>query len=155
MPRVEESITINRPADEVFDFVTTPENDGLWSATAVERHRETEGPIDVGSRIKAVDKFLGRRIESTFEVTEHEPGRRSSIRLSGPFAATGTYILDPMNGATRFRWLMEAAPGLGGVFLGRATDPIVTFFFRRRLRFDLRRLKEVLEGPHQSPSQAA
>jgi carbon monoxide dehydrogenase subunit G len=150
MPDVEASITIKRPADEVFDFVTTPENDPLWSSTAVERRRETEGPIAVGSRIKAVDKFLGRRIESTFEVTEHEPGRRSSIRLSGPVSATGSYILEPMNGATRFRWVMEADPGLGGVFLGRVTDPLVTFFFRRRLRFDLRRLKEVLEESRQT-----
>jgi carbon monoxide dehydrogenase subunit G len=146
MPRVEESVTINRSADEVFDFVTTPENDSMWTSTAVERRRETEGPINVGSRIKAVDKFLGRKIESTFEVTEHEPGRRSSVRLSGPVSATGSYILEPMNGATRFRWVMDAQPGLGGVFLGRVTDPVVTFLFRRQLRFNLRRLKEVLEG---------
>jgi hypothetical protein len=26
----------------------------------VERQRESEGPIEVGSRIRAVDKFLGR-----------------------------------------------------------------------------------------------
>jgi carbon monoxide dehydrogenase subunit G len=154
MPRVEESITIKRPADEVFDFVTTPENDSLWTSTAVERRRETEGPINVGSRIRAVDKFLGRKIESTFEVTEHEPGRRSSVQLSGPVSATGSYILEPMNGATRFRWVMDAEPGLGGVFLGRVTDPIVTFLFRRRLRFDLRRLKEVLEGPRGIPDRA-
>ena len=146
MPRVEESVTINRSADEVFDFVTTPENDSMWTSTAVERRRETEGPINVGSRIKAVDKFLGRKIESTFEVTEHEPGRRSSVRLSGPVSATGSYILEPMNGATRFRWVMDAERGLGGVFLGRITDPVVTFLFRRQLRFNLRRLKEVLEG---------
>jgi hypothetical protein len=154
MPRVEESITIKRPAEEVFDFVTTPENDSLWTSTAVERRRETEGPISVGSRIKAVDKFLGRKIESTFEVTEHEPGRRSSVRLSGPVSATGSYILEPMDGATRFRWVMDAEPGLGGVFLGRVTDPIVTFLFRRQLRFNLRRLKEVLEGPGGIPGRA-
>jgi hypothetical protein len=154
MPRVEEGITIKRPADEVFDFVTTPENDSLWTSTAVERRRETEGPISVGSRIKAVDKFLGRKIESTFEVTEHEPGRRSSVRLSGPVSATGSYILEPMNGATLFRWVMDAEAGLGGVFLGRVTDPIVTFLFRRQLRFNLRRLKEVLEGPGGIPGRA-
>ena len=147
MPRVEESVTIKRPADEIFEFVTTPENDSSWASTAVERRRETEGPIGVGSRIKAVDKFLGRKVESTFEVTEHEPGRRSSVRLSGPVSATGSYILEPMNGMTRFRWVLDAEAGLGGVFLGRVTDPIVMFLFRRRLRFDLRRLKEVLEGP--------
>ncbi len=146
MPRVEESIVINRPAEEVFAFVTTPENDRLWVSTAVERSRESEDPIGVGSRIRAVDTFLGRRIESTFEVTEHEPSRRSSIRLEGPIAARGSYVLDPEDGTTRFRWILDAEPGLGGLYLGRITDPLVTTIFRRRLRRDLRSLKSVLEA---------
>lgn len=146
MPRVEESIVIDRPAEEVFAFVTTPENDRLWVSTAVERSRESEGPIGVGSRIRAVDNFLGRRIESTFEVTEHEPSRRSSIRLEGPIAARGSYVLDPEDGGTRFRWILDAEPGLGGLYLGRITDPLVTMIFRRRLQRDLRSLKGVLEA---------
>ncbi len=146
MPRVEARIGIEQSPAEVFAFVTTPENDRLWMSTAVERHRESEGPIGVGSRIRAVDRFLGRRIESVFEITEHEPNTRSSIRLEGPVAARGSYLLEPLDGRTLFRWVLEADPGLGGLYLGRITDPLVTFLFRRRLRFDLRRLKNVLEG---------
>ena len=84
MPSVEESIVINRPAEEVFAFVTTPENDRLWSSTAVERMREGDEPIRVGSRIRAADKFFGRRVESTLHVTEHGPSRRSMVRIEGP-----------------------------------------------------------------------
>jgi carbon monoxide dehydrogenase subunit G len=145
MPRVEEEIVIDRPPAEVFDFVTTPENDLEWISTAVERRRENEGPIDVGSRVRAVDKFLGRRIESTFEVTEHTPSTRSAIRLEGPVAARGTYVLEPAGAGTRFRWMLDADPGLGGLYLGRITDPLVTFVFRRRIRSDLSQLKERLE----------
>jgi hypothetical protein len=125
--------------------VTDPENDREWVSTAVERQREKEGPIGVGSRIRAVDKFLGRRIESTLEVTEHEPNTRSAIRLEGPISASGTYVLEPENGRTRFRWVLDAEAGLGGLYLGRVTDPLVTFIFRRRIRSDLRRLKGALE----------
>jgi hypothetical protein len=145
MPRVEEKIAIKQPPETVFAFVTTPENDHLWVSTAVERHRESEGPIRVGSRIRAVDKFLGRRIQSVFEVTEHEPSTRSSIRLQGPIEARGSYIIEPLDGRTLFRWVLEADPGLGGLYLGRVTDPLVTLIFRLRLRFDLRRLRDVLE----------
>jgi hypothetical protein len=145
MPVVEESIVIDRPAEEVFAFVTTPENDHLWSSTAVERAREADEPIRVGSRIRAVDKFLGRKVESTLHVTEHEPSRRSSVRIDGPFRAEGSYVLDPTNGGTRFRWILDAERGLGGLYLGRITDPLVTIIFRRRLRGDLRRLKQALE----------
>jgi uncharacterized membrane protein len=147
MPRVEEEIIIQRPPEDVFAFTTAPENDRLWSSTAVERRVESDGPIQVGTRIKAVDKFLGRRIESTFEVTEHEPNRRSAIKfVSGPVRAEGTYTFEPASGGTRFRWTLQAPPGLGGLYLGRVTDPLVTWIFRRRLQRDLRRLKEVMEG---------
>jgi carbon monoxide dehydrogenase subunit G len=145
MPAVEESILIDRPAEDVFAFVTTPENDRLWSSTAVEREREGDEPIRVGSKIRAVDKFLGRKLESTFHVTEYEPSRRSSVRIDGPVKAEGSYFLEPADGGTRFRWRMDAERGLGGVYLGRVTDPLVTMIFRRRLRGDLRRLKQVLE----------
>jgi len=154
MPRVDERITIDRPPEEVFAFVTTPENDYLWVGTAVERRREPEGPIGVGSKIHAVDRFLGRRIESTLEITEHEPSSRSTIRLRGPISAEGTYEVAALGGRTSFRWTLEAEPGLGGLYLGRITDPLVTFMFRRRVRFDLRNLKEVLEtraGPAAPP----
>jgi uncharacterized protein YndB with AHSA1/START domain len=150
MPRVEEEIVIERPPEEVFIYVTTPENDREWFSTAVERRRESEGPIDVGSRIRAVDKFLGRRIESTLEVTEHVPSTRSSVRLDGPIKARGTYELEPAGTGTRLRWILDAESGLGGLYLGRITDPLVTFVFRRRTRADLRRLKETLESRSQA-----
>jgi hypothetical protein len=145
MPKVDESIVIDRPAEEVFEFVTTPENDPLWTSTAVERAREGDEPIRVGSRIRAVDKFLGRKLESTFHVTDYEPSRRSSVRIDGPVKAQGSYVLEPTDGGTRFHWTMDAERGLGGLYLGRITDPLVTVIFRRRIRGDLRRLKEVLE----------
>ena len=147
MPRVEEEIVIERPPEEVFAFVTTPENDLEWVSTAVERQREQEGPIAVGSRIRAVDRFLGRRIESTLEVTEHAPPTRSSVRLEGPIKAQGSYVLEPENARTRFRWALDAEAGLGGLYFGKLTDPLVTLLFRRRIRFDLRRLKAALERP--------
>jgi carbon monoxide dehydrogenase subunit G len=150
MPRVEEEIVIDRPPEDVFAFVTKPENDREWVSTAVERQRESEGPIDVGARIRAVDKFLGRRIESTLEVTEHVPSTRSTIRLDGPISASGTYALEPVNGGTRFQWTLDADAGLGGLYLGRITDPLVTFVFRRRIRGDLHRLKSTLESRSQT-----
>lgn len=145
MPRVEEEVVIDRPPEDVFTFVTSPEKDLEWVSTAVERRRESEAPIDVGSRIRAVDKFLGRRIESTLEVTEHKPSTRSSVRLDGPVKARGTYELEPAGTGTRFKWILDAEPGLGGLYLGRITDPLVTFVFRRRIRSDLERLKSRLE----------
>jgi len=146
LPRVSEQVRIDRPVDEVFEFVTTPANDREWMGTAVERRPETEGQLRQGAKVQAVDKFRGRRIESTFEVIEHQPSSRSAIRLEGPIAAEGLYELESTNGGTLFRWTLDAQAGLGGLYLGKLTDPLVTLLFRRRMRFDLRRLKQTLES---------
>jgi hypothetical protein len=50
---------------------------------------------------------------------------------------------------------MEAESGLGGLYLGRVTDPLVTLLFRRRIRWDLRRLKEALETPTEGSPTAS
>jgi hypothetical protein len=55
-------------------------------------------------------------------------------------------VFDDGNGRTRFVWTLDAESGLGGLYLGRITDPLVTLLFRRRVRWDLRRLKEALES---------
>lgn len=36
MARVESSVVIERPVDEVFEFVTDPRNEALWSSLIVE-----------------------------------------------------------------------------------------------------------------------
>jgi hypothetical protein len=95
MPRVEESIVLERPAEEVFAFVTTPENDHLWSSTAVERSRDSEEPLGVGSRIRAIDKFLGRRIESTLVDTDPWPIRRDRQLRPRPGGRANPLPVDP------------------------------------------------------------
>ena len=74
MIRVETSVHINRPGDEVFAFISNFENNPLWQSGQVEARFASEGPLRVGSTYDQVAKFLGRRIESTFEVLEYEPG---------------------------------------------------------------------------------
>jgi hypothetical protein len=59
-------------------------------------------------------------------------------------------VLEPAGTGTRFKWILEAESGLGGLYLGRITDPLVTFVFRRRIKSDLRRLKDALEGRTQT-----
>jgi hypothetical protein len=48
MTRVEHTIEIARPLDEVFDFITDPVNDPVWLSSVLDV-RAPEGPIAVGS----------------------------------------------------------------------------------------------------------
>ena len=57
----EVSVVIDRPMDRVWEFLNSPENELLWQSSAVERVLLTDGPLRKGSRIREVDRFLGRR----------------------------------------------------------------------------------------------
>lgn len=146
MPRIEESVIIERPVEELFGFLTAPENDLLWVSAAVERQIESEGPIGVGTRIRFVDRVAGRRIEWRAEVTEYEPNVRTRIRsISGPMRVQGGKTFEPAQGGTRLTIELEAGSPIGAL-LGKLSDPFATRMLRRQIRADLARLKSVLEG---------
>ena len=73
MTKLEASVVINRPTEEVFAFVTDIEKLPQWMSELVEAKQTSEGPMGVGTTMSAVASPLGRRAESTQEVTEYEP----------------------------------------------------------------------------------
>ena len=75
MVTFEFELTIDRPPEEVFDYLEDPQKVVQWQAWAVEVVQESEGPRGAGTRFRDVRKFLGRRIESTVEFTEYDPPR--------------------------------------------------------------------------------
>jgi hypothetical protein len=50
MTRFEQSVVINRPSEQVFDFLANPLNDPLWSSASVEIRKTSGGPVGVGPR---------------------------------------------------------------------------------------------------------
>ncbi len=142
MARVESSIVIERPVEEVFDFVTDPRNEALWSSLIVEQEKTSEGPTGVGTSLRNTVRFLGRQFDMTFEITEHEINKRNCIRtVSGPIPATGYRIVEPVKGGTRFTQITEGE--VGGFF--RLAEPLVIRAARRQYETDLAALKDVLE----------
>jgi uncharacterized protein YndB with AHSA1/START domain len=69
--RVEESVEINRPVEEVFSYVANPENLPEWSSIVLKVRKETQGAPKEGDRFTSVTKFLGRRTETPFEVVSY------------------------------------------------------------------------------------
>src|SRR4029450_4607706 len=76
--RVEGSIIIDRPAGEVFEFLSVRTNDPVWMASVTESEwLDPAAPMGVGRRGRMVMQAMGRR-EFLDEVTEYEPGRRGA-----------------------------------------------------------------------------
>ncbi len=142
--RIEETVEIDRPLEEVFDYVANPENLPVWSSIVLEVHKEAQGELREGDRFTTVAKFLGRRFETPMEVTSHEPPRQHSDRSTGgPFEQEYTYTFEQTaGGPTRLTQVAEGEPG--GFF--RLVGPLLEMAGKRQFRADLQTLKDLLEA---------
>jgi uncharacterized protein YndB with AHSA1/START domain len=68
------TVTIDRPVDEVFDFVAEPSNEPKWHFDVKEVVRPTQGPLALNTTYEWVVRFLGTKTY-VGEVTAFEPNR--------------------------------------------------------------------------------
>jgi carbon monoxide dehydrogenase subunit G len=141
--RYELAVEIARPPGEVWAYLADPTHLPEWQADVEEVRNAPGGPLGEGATFTEVRSFLGKRAESTLEVTTAEPGRELSLAtVSGPVQVSIRHRLEPTGEGTHV--LVEADAdagklfGLGGPLLRRAAE--------RRARSDFERLKAVLEG---------
>jgi uncharacterized membrane protein len=147
MTKIERSIVIDRPIDEVFEFTHDPANDALWQTTLVESKLLTDGPMRVGSQWREVRRFLGKRVETVMELTEYEPNTRSAIKMVfGPIPLKGGYLLESLNGSTRF----TATGELDAHGFFKLAEPVFARMATRELESSLGHLKDLLEARPES-----
>ena len=143
MARIEFTTEVKRPVEEVFAYLTDPANLPEWQSGAIEGRMETLAPLAVGSRLVEVRKFLGRKLESTLEVTEYEPSRRFAFKVvSGPVPFHVEHTLEPSNGGTRLSVVGEGESG--GFF--KLAEPLVIKAVERQTKSDFETLKDLLEA---------
>jgi len=143
MIRVEHKIVINRPVEELFAFHENPDNPSKWESGIVEYEQTSEGSIGVGATFREIRIFIGRRIESTTEINEHEPNKKFAIKTtSGPIPLKGTVTFESLNGGTEVKVLAESE--LGG-FLSLA-EPIFKRTMQRQIEGNFANQKDLLEA---------
>jgi uncharacterized membrane protein len=136
-------IEIKRPREEVSAFAADPTNATAWYKNIKAVEWETPPPAAIGSRIRFSARFLGRTLDYTYEVREHEPGHRFVMATAeGPFPMETTYTWeDAPGGATKMTLRNRGEPsGFSAV-----AAPVMTRAMRRANKTDLRRLKSLLE----------
>ena len=136
--KYEHEVEIERAPEDVYAFLSDPENLPKW------QHEVLEVRLESDTRFTEVRTFIGRRVESTIEIIAAEPGREFSIRSGvGPVHFAVRHLLEPAGEGTRLR-VMGESEGAGGIFKlgGRLLHRAV----ERRAREDFRRLKELLES---------
>lgn len=118
MATVETSISINKPPDQVFAYLTDVQNQRALNSSIIEIL--TDGPVAVGSHYKVKMSVMGRPFESENEIVALEPNKTFAVKtLATPPASpvTNTYTLEPEGTGTRLRLSMDAVvmPGTEGM----------------------------------------
>ena len=134
---------INRARDEVASYAGDPANAPQWYANIDTVTWNTPPPMSVGSKLTFVARFMGRRLEYTYEIVEFVPGERLVMRTSqGPFPMETTYIwANAGPGKTRMTLRNHGEPsGFASI-----TAPIMSSAMRRANHKDLANLKTILE----------
>jgi uncharacterized membrane protein len=134
---------IERPRDDVSSYSGDPTNAPQWYSNIDSVDWKTQPPIRIGSRLAFVARFLGRKLEYTYEIVELVPGERLVMRTSeGPFPMETTYEWqDAGPGRTRMTLRNRGEPhGFAAV-----TAPVMAGAMRRANVKDLARLKQILE----------
>lgn len=143
MITVDVEIEIERPAGEVFGYVSDFSNNPVWQGGISEAEYLTESPLRVGSRYRQVATMGRRRIESVFEVVSLEAGASVTIAtVESTFPIQVTRRVEVL-GPTRTRVTAHVEGEPGG--LARLTGPLVRRLVRRDIERDYQRLKRVLE----------
>jgi polyketide cyclase/dehydrase/lipid transport protein len=143
MSRIERSIVIERPAEEVFSFLHDSGKDAMWQTTLAESEAVTDGPPRVGAQIREVRRFLGLRVEMTRELTEYAPPTASSFKVvSGPVPMAGSYVLESADGATK----LTARGDLDAHGFFKVAEPLFARMAARELETSLGHLKDIIES---------
>jgi uncharacterized protein YndB with AHSA1/START domain len=142
MAKVEASIQIDRPVEEVYAYATTVDTLPQWLGAVQEVEQLTDEPLGVGTQIRAVGKMLGRRLVTLVEVTALEPGVRFAFTgVMGPFTGHNNYTFESVAGGTKVTDVAESETS-GAL---RLFDPLMGRMMRRQFEANLAALKDRLE----------
>ena len=137
------NLLILRPVRDVFNFITTPANNSHWQYGSLVSVQISPGDMQIGTVFSSFGHFMGRRIQSDFEVTEFETNRSYSFEsISGPVQLQTSYRFEPVNQDTNI--IVSSLINPGGFF--NLVDPIVARATKKQYRENLTRLKELLEA---------
>jgi uncharacterized membrane protein len=99
MIKIERTITIHRPSDEVFAYVSDFEHAPQVISGQRAGRMTSDGPTRVGTTFVTTSKFLRRR--QTNQITEYEPDRRLAWKAISSVGSTTTWDFEPAGASTR------------------------------------------------------
>lgn len=135
---------INRPVEEVFDYVADVRNELQWNPTVISMEKVSADPVGLGTLFVGNYKQLGR---AAIEIVEYERPRRLALRAGWKrLAFTGTFDLRGDAHETEMRIHIEIEPS---GFL-RLLVPLMASKMRKDLLHHGELMTRALEQPQLS-----
>ena len=135
---------IPHPREIVASYAGDPSNAPQWYANIVSVTWQTPPPVAVGSRMDFEARFLGRRLNYTYEVVGLVPGQRLVMRtVDGPFPMETTYTWKSVSEGTRMTLRNRGTPS----GFAKAAAPMMAKAMKAAMTKDLARLAERLQHP--------
>lgn len=142
------SAMIYRPIKQVFDFVSTPENDFQWQYGTLAAAKLPDGVSRIGSFFRSIGHLLGQRAQGVFEVTEYEPNRKYGFKsLSGLLHSQTSYSFESASGSTKISISTQAHTGN----LTEMNERLLEKKMKQQLQENLAILKDLLEAKPMLP----
>ena len=143
MQTFEVTTFINRPPQEVFDFITNPANNSQWQSGTKSAKWVSEGPVRVGSIFHTVGQFLGRELTTDIEITQWDPPNVWGLKASnGPLKFENTNKFEAKDGGTL---LIQSFQGeIGGFF--KMAEGLAIKQVQNQVENDGKVLKKLLEA---------
>lgn len=142
MAQIQNSITVNRPIEQVFAFVADYRNNVKWQTGVIAAEFTSSAPVGVGTTYKYDAEIMGRKLETSGELTAYDPPKKIAWKsTSGPFPMSGSTTFESADGGTLVTDTIEAEPG--GFF--KLAEPLLMKQMQGQTEKDMKKLKDILE----------
>jgi uncharacterized membrane protein len=143
---MEQSVFIHRPAGDIFTYLTESEHLLDWSSAVIAVRTEPCGPIQGGSRLRVTARFLGRWMETAYEVIECQPHSHLTFKgTTGIDPRVFSFQFDATGAGTIVSLEVMLSLHLQAGVLG-LSEAVLETIVKRQIQHDLLTLKDVLEA---------
>lgn len=111
MIKFEKSILIDKPQQEIFDYVSEPVNTSQWQEHVQSADWTSAEPNGIGSRQYNISRYLGRVFVSLPEITLWDSPNQHSSKANAPFFMETGMLFKPKGDCTKVTMRVEADPG--------------------------------------------